>query len=1008
MSRACDEKKVKFVDVKRKVMDISHHIEGVDYTSLMSRRIRRMLLVCSSYDGYSLEEDGRLEARITQEYAELNLSNPPSIVRVETTDEALSMIREGEKFDLVITMYNVGPMDVFEFSAELKLLRESTPVVLLTSFSKEIYRQIEQRDTSSIDYVFCWNNSTDLIIAIIKLLEDSMNAEHDILDIGVQSILLVEDSVRYYSTYLPALYKLVLQQNGASIRDALNEQQQIMRKRARPKVLMATNLTDAVAMYERYKRNLLGVISDVGFVVNKSDRPCDEKLDAGIELCRLIREDNPEMPFLMQSSQESMREVAEQLGVGFVVKHSKTLIHELGEYIGREFGFGDFVLTDPKTGVEIARAKDLHGLERLLLTIPESTLHAVATTTYLSKWLLSRGIFSLGYMFRRFTASEFENDAAIRQFLTDSIRDYRIKQGLGVVAKFSPETYNDAIWFSRLGNGSLGGKARGLAFMNHILQKYNLYNEWEGVRVMVPRTLVVTTEYFDRFIIDNGLQYVINSDISDEEILSEFVASSLPQELVEALRVFIRHVRKPLAIRSSSKLEDSYYQPFAGIYSTYMIPHTENEDQQLRLLSKAIKSVYASVYFASSRAYITATANVISEEKMAVVIEEICGSEDSGYYFPTLSGVARSLNFYPIGYERAEEGIAKVAFGLGKAVVDGEQVLRFSPKYPNHILQTSTPQLAMRDTQQAMYALNLKPDSFKTSIDDAINLERIDIADCTHFRNLRHVASTWDMQGMRLTDSPYAEGVKVITFAHILKYNTFPLAQILTRLLEIGRREMNCCVEIEFAANLDRGSRLSIFNLLQVRPIADQAAGKEVDWSTIDTSDALIYSESALGTGFVEGVTDVVYLREENFDPSKTPLIAEQVTQLNARMREQGRGYVLVGFGRWGSSNPWLGVPVRWSDISEAKVIVECGLDSFRIEPSQGTHFFQNMTSFGVGYITVNPYAGDGVFDAARLDAMPAVEQTDLLRHVRFEQPLRICIDGVNNRAVVSDKPEAE
>ena len=981
-------------------MDILQNEKGLDYTSLMSRRIRKILLICNSYDSYSLEEDGRIEAQITHEYSELNLSNPPSIKQVESTKEALELGDELAGFDLVITMYNVGEIDVFTFSKIMKERCPQTPVVLLTNFSKEILRKTEESDTSSLDYVFCWNNSADLIIAIIKLLEDRMNAEHDVLEVGVQTILLVEDSVRYYSTYLPAIYKLVLQQNREAVRDALNEQQQIMRKRARPKILMATNYTDAVALYERYKGNMLGVISDVGFVIHKHDKPCDEKLDAGIDLCNLIRRDNPTMPFLMQSSQESMRAVAKSLGVGFIVKNSNTLIHELGEYIGREFAFGDFVLTDPDTGDEIARAKDLCGLERVMHSISENVLYNVARHNYLSKWLFSRGIFSLGDSFRSLSVDSFRSMDEMRRFVTDSIRDYRIKQGLGVVAKFSPETYNDTIWFARLGNGSLGGKARGLAFMNHILQKYNIYNEWNDVRVLVPRTLVVTTEYFDRFIIENGLQYVINSDISDAEILSEFVASRLPQELTDALRIFIRHIRKPLAIRSSSKLEDSYYQPFAGIYSTYMIPHTENEDQQLRLLSKAIKSVYASVYFASSRAYITATANVISEEKMAIVIEEICGSEDSGYYFPTLSGVARSLNFYPIGYERAEDGIAKVAFGLGKAVVDGEQVLRFSPKYPTHVLQTSTPALAMRDTQQAMYALNLQPEKFKTSIDDAVNLERLNIADCTRFRNIRHVASTWDMQSMRMVDSALAEGMKVVTFAHILKYNTFPLAEILTRLLEIGQREMKCCVEIEFAADLDTTGN-KIFNVLQIRPIADGNGSATVDWSKIDTTDAIITASSALGTGAVDGVADVIYLRREAFEPAETGKMSEELTRLNERMRKEGRGYVLIGFGRWGSSNPWLGVPVKWSDISEAKVIVECGLDNFRIEPSQGTHFFQNMTSFGVGYMTVNPYAGDGTLDFERLDAMPAENESKYIRHVRFDRPLEICIDGIGNRAVV-------
>ncbi len=994
------QEKIKFVEPNVTLMDIMQYENGIDYGSLMSRRIRRILFVCNSYDNYMLEEEGRLEVQITHEYSDLSLSNPPSITRVASTIEALHLVESGEEFDLVITMYNVGDLDVFEFSHRMKKLSSATPVVLLTAFSQEIYRKIDESDTSDIDYVFCWNNSTDLIIAIIKLLEDSLNAEHDVLDVGVQTILLVEDSVRYYSTYLPAIYKLVLQQNSAAIRDALNEQQQIMRKRARPKILMATNYDDAVTLYQRYKHNMLGVISDVGFVVHRGDKPENEKLDAGIDLCRFVKADNPEMPFLMQSSQESMRAVAEQLGVGFIEKHSKTLVHELGDYIGREFAFGDFVLSDEVTGKEIARASDLLGLEKLLRQISDELLEEVASRNYLSKWLFSRGIFTLGRLMREMTADKFRTIGGIRQWLTDQIRDYRIKQALGVVARFTNENYNDTIWFSRLGNGSMGGKARGLAFMNHILQRYNLYNEWENVRVMVPRTLVITTEYFDRFIIENGLQYVINADISDAEILSEFVASSLPQELVDALRTFIRNVRKPLAIRSSSKLEDSYYQPFAGIYSTYMIPHTENEDQELRLLSKAIKSVYASVYFASSRAYIAATANVISEEKMAIVIEEICGSEDSGYFFPTLSGVARSLNFYPIGYERAEEGIAKVAFGLGKAVVDGEQVLRFSPKYPNHILQTSTPALAMRDTQQSMYALNLQPDKFKTSLDDAVNLERIPIAECTKFRNLKYVVSTWDMQGMRLVDSPLAEGIKVVTFAHILKYNTFPLAEILCRLLEIAQHEMKCCVEIEFAANLDRGGKVSIFNVLQIRPIAEDGS-KAIDWSQLSDEGALLTSQSALGTGRIDGVSDIIYLRREAFDPAKTQEIANEVTALNAAMRAARRNYVLVGFGRWGSSDPWLGVPIKWSDISEAKVIVECGLDNFRIEPSQGTHFFQNMTSFGVGYITINPYANEGSIDVERLDAMEAETESKYLRHVHFDKPLDIYIDGINNRALI-------
>lgn len=973
-------------------------------TELMARRIRRILLVCNNYDSFSLEEDGHIETQIAQDYAELNLSNPPVIQRVETTAEALEKAQNGEEFDLILTMYNVGEIDVFNFSKRMKVISPDTPIVLLATFSREIYNRIQDHDNSAIDWFFCWNNSTDLMIAIIKLLEDRMNAEHDIVEEGVRAILLIEDSVRYYSTYLPVLYKLVLQQNIESIRDTLNEKQQTLRKRSRPKILMATCYDEAVELYERYKQNILGVISDIGFVVHKDDAPEKEKLDAGIDLCHHIHNDNPTMPILMQSSQESMREIARQLGCGFVVKTSKTLTHELSEYIGREFGFGDFVVTDPQSGEELLRASDLYGFEKIIKNISDSDFRRLSDKNYISRWLFARGLFALGKQLRPLTIHDDSDLPEIRRMNLEMIHDFRINQGVGVVAKFSPDTYNDTIRFARLGNGSLGGKGRGLAFLNHILVKYDMYDKYEDVRITVPRTLVITTDYFDRFIIDNGLQYVINSDITDAEILSEFVASTLPRDLTDALRVFIRNVRKPLAVRSSSKLEDSYYQPFAGVYSTYMIPHTENDDQELRLLSKAIKSVYASIFFSSSRGYIQATANVISEEKMAIILQEICGSEDKGYFFPTFSGVARSVNFYPIGHEEADDGIVKVAFGLGKAVVDGDQVLRFSPKYPKHVLQTSTVEQVMTETQKYMFALNLQPETFKTSVNDSINLERIDVAGCEKFRNLKYVASTWDKENMRLVDSTYPEGPRFITFSQMLKYKTFPLPEIITELLDIAQREMKCGVEIEFAADLDRGGKpkLPKFNVLQIRPISVDSRNVDVNWEEIDTTGSIIESDSALGTGWIKGISDVIYLKQSTFDTQKTTQMACELKEINNRMLGTDTGYVLIGFGRWGSSIPSLGVPVQWSDISEAKVIVESSLEDFRVDPSQGTHFFQNLTSFNAGYINVDPYGKHShVMDFSVLDSLPAVEETEFIRHVRLDRELEICIDGRNSKAMI-------
>ena len=973
-------------------------METNNYTSLMLKRVRRILLVCNNYDSFALEEDGRIDVQIAQEYTELNLSNPPAIQRAETTKEALTLL--DDSYDLILVVYSAGGSEVWDFAAEAKKQLPQCPIVVLSSFSKEVHQRMEEQDKSNIDYLFNWNNSTDLIIAIIKLIEDRMNAEHDILEEGVRAILLVEDSVRYYSTYLPLLYKLVLQQNSIAIRDALNEKQQLLRKRARPKVLMATCYDEAIELYRRYSQNIIGVISDIGFVIHRGDPSSTEKLDAGIDLCRLIREENPTMPFLMQSSQESMRATANRLKVGFVIKQSKTLTQEVSEYIEREFGFGDFIARDPRTGKEIARASDLEGFERIISSISPAAFRRLSDNNYLSKWLFARGLFAIGREVHELTIQDEADIENIRQTNIRLIHDYRINQALGVVARYSPDTYDSTIYFSRCGNGPMGGKGRGLAFLNHILQKHDLFDKWDNIRILVPRTMVITTEYFDRFIHDNGLQYVINADLSDEEILSEFVASALPAEVHEALRHFIRATKRPLAVRSSSKLEDSYYQPFAGVYSTYMIPHTENEDQQLRMLSKAVKSVYASVYYAASRGYIVSTGNVPSEEKMAIVLQEVSGEAEGNYYFPVISGVARSINFYPVGKEKPEDGIVKIAYGLGKTVVDGEQVLRFSPKYPKNVLQTSTVDLAMRETQQSMLALSLNPERFKTSIDDAINLERIPIHECGQFDSLKMIASTYDRENMRIVDSCYPDGPRIITFAPQLKFNTFPLSSIIRELLNIAQQEIKTPIEIEFAVNLEHDPQ--IFHVLQIRPISADSLKANVAWEHIDEEGAILRSGNALGTGKIDDIRDIIYLKRENFDVLRTLEMAETLREWNSAMRQAGRQYLLIGYGRWGSQIPTLGVPVQWGDISEAKVIAECSLENFRIEASQGSHFFQNMTSFNVGYMNIDPWARvEDKIDTAALDAMAAIEETELVRHVRLDKPLEMYVDGFKNRGLV-------
>ena len=971
--------------------------------NFMQHRIHNILMVCCTYDGYILEEDGHIESQINREYIELNMSNPPSLTRVESTADALEVLKVRDDFDFVLTMYNVGEPNVFDFARQVKQISPDLPVVLLTSFSKEIYRQIDEQNCTAIDNIFCWHGNPELIIAIIKLMEDKLNAQSDILDGGVQAILLVEDSVRFYSTYLPELYKIILLQNSEFLKDAYNEQQQINRKRARPKVLLATNYADAIECYNKYKNHMLGVISDVGLVLKSGDRPEDEKSDAGIDICRIIKSETPWMPVIMQSSQENYREVAEMMGAGFISKSSKTLLHELQDVILREFGFGDFVFREIGGCGIAGRARDLMQMQQLIASVPDDVLEYHLSQMHLSKWLYARGLFPLAKVLRSINSSQFDSTAEHRAALVALFKDYRTMLGQGLVAQFDENTYSDAIGFARLGEGSIGGKARGLAFMNSMLAKYNHYYRYPNVRIMIPRSLVIATDYFDEFIRMNGLKYVISREVDDDSVLSEFMNSVLPAELYQKLKVFVKTCTHPLAIRSSSKLEDSHYQPFAGIYSTYMIPRCENDDQMLRMLVRAIKSVYASVYYASSRAYIQSSQNLLSEEKMAVLIQEVCGTEQNGYYFPTLSGVARSQNLYPLGYEKAEDGVCNIVMGLGKAVVDGGKSLRFSPVYPEKALQTSTVELTVQDAQTEVMALSLNPDNFRQSTDDAVNIERIPVSRIADFRNAKYACSYFDYQNNRISESPtLSRYFRVITFNRILKYNSFPLADIVKDLLRMGEEEMRCPVEIEFAVNMDvPAGNMQIFNLLQIRPIIRNEESVKLDWSKVDTSNAIVYSESALGIGLMRDIRHVVYMKFDKFSSLKTQEIADELYALNKSMRDSKNEYVLIGTGRWGSSDPNLGVPVKWAHISEARVIVESALPNFNIEASQGTHFFQNVTSLGVGYLSLNPSGGEGVLDVAQLDAMPAIHDGEYLRCVEFAKPLYIYVDGQSKRGIV-------
>lgn len=980
-------------------------LKGTDYESLIKFRIRKILMICSSYDAFILEEDGQIESQIYREYIDLNISNPPQFIWVQTSAQAREVLNTVVGIDMVMCMYNVGDKEILSLAKELKEEGRSLPFVLLTHFSKEVYRRLAQMDTSAIDYMFSWHGNADLIVAIIKLFEDLKNADNDILGVGVQAILLVEDSVRYYSTYLPEIYKLIIKQTGEFNKETLNIQQRKLRKRSRPKILLATNLDDAMAMYSKYKSNLLGVISDVGFTVHKGDSPEQEKLDAGIDLVKHIKNDNPIMPILLQSSQDSISAVAEELGVGFLRKYSKTLMIQLSEYIRDEFGFGDFVFRDADRH-EYGKASNLKELEYMMRNVPDNVLLYNTSKNMFTKWFLARGLFTLGSKFKDVTLHHFDTIQDMRNYISQQIHDYHALTGRGVIAHFDTESYGRHIWFARMGEGSIGGKARGLAFLNSMVYRNKLADKYEGVKISIPRTVVIATDYFDQFILENDLQYVIDSDVSDEEILSEFVAARLPEKLVEQLRVYVNTARSPFAVRSSSKLEDSSYQPFAGVYSTYMVPLVENRDQMLRMLGKAIKSVYASVFYGGSRTYIQTTGNLLSEEKMAVVVQSICGSDHSGFYYPMMSGVARSVNFYPIGSEKPEEGIVNLAFGLGKTVVDGGNTLRFSPRFPKKILQLSDVKLALRDTQKQMFALDLRPGAFKISCNDGINLAHPQIADVLQkFHHPELVASTFSLENNRMVPGVAAEGPKVISFDAILKYGRFPIAQILTDVMDICKRALMCDIEIEFAVDVvpsSNGQEL-VMKLLQVRPVAEFGDDRGVSFEKADemVQNKIITSTKALGSGFFDSMKYILSVPSSSFDSAKTREMAAEVAKINGLVKSEGASYLLIGPGRWGSSDPWLGIPVVWSDISEAKMIVETAIPGYRIEPSQGTHFFQNITSLGVGYLTIDTVYGDGTVNEDALAALECVHDGEFVKLYKAPEGLTGFIDRQSNKSFV-------
>lgn len=972
------------------------YFKDTQFVSLMTKRIFNVLLVANPYDAFMLEDDGRIDEKIFIEYMNLSLRYPPRFTQVSTEEDAWKQLGN-TMFDLVICMPGSDNSDTFDIARQIKEKYPHIPLVVLTPFSHGIKERMEHEDLSIFEYVFCWLGNTDLLVSIIKLIEDKMNLEHDIKEVGVQMILLVEDSIRFYSSVLPNLYKFVLRQSQEFATEALNEHQRTLRMRGRPKIVLARSYEEAMDLYNKYQNNTLGIISDARY-------PREGKIDphAGIRFLTEVRSRDPFIPLILQSAEVSNKEFALSCGAQFINKNSKKMNIDLREAVSENFGFGDFIFRNPNTMEEVVRVHNLKELQNAIFSIPAESFLYHISRNHISRWLYSRAIFPVAEFLKQITWESLQDIDAHRQIIFEAIVKYRKMKNQGVVAVFQRDRFDRYSNFARIGDGSLGGKGRGLAFIDNMVKRHAEFEEFENASVVIPKTVVLCTDIFDEFMDMNQLYQVALSDADDETILRAFLRAKLPDRLVEDFFAFFDVVKSPIAIRSSSLLEDSHYQPFAGIYSTYMIPYLTDKYEMLRMLSDAIKGVYASVYYKDSKSYMQATSNVIDQEKMAVILQEVVGTQYGDRFYPSISGVARSINYYPINDELAEEGTVSLALGLGKYIVDGGLTLRVCPYHPDKVLQTSEMEMALRETQTRFYALDLKNMGQNFSLDDGFNLLKLPVKEAENDGSLNYIASTYDPYDMVIRDGIYPGGRKVITFANILQHDVFPLARILQLVQKYGQGEMRRPVEIEFAVNLNAAEKKGVFYLLQIRPMVDMKADLNEDLDAIPEDQLLLKSVNSLGQGIMDDIQDVIYVKTEGYSASNNQLIAYDIEKLNKRFLDEGKHYILIGPGRWGSSDTWLGIPVKWPNISAARVIVEAGLTNYRVDPSQGTHFFQNLTSFGVGYFTINAYMNDGLYNQELLNSMPAVEETKYLRWVHFDKPLAVKMNGKKKIGVVS------
>ena len=967
---------------------------------LMPFRVQEILLVASMYDAFTLEEGGRLTELLLSEYRELNLSFAPRITKASSGREALDLL-EARRFDLVITMSRLGDLQAAELACKVKNRQPDLPVYVLVLNPRELQNMQLQCEAGEIDRVFLWNGDVRLLLAAIKAWEDQRNLPHDTRYGDVRAILLIEDSVRFYSIYLPLLYTEVVHQTQNLMDEGINLSHRLLRMRARPKILLATTFEEAWGWFERYQDSLLGVISDGRF-----PWAGEHVENAGVSFLRQVKAADPHMPTVLQSTNLDLRQEAEAEGSGFIDKNSPRLLRDLRQFMAENFGFGDFVFRLP-SGREVARAHDLREMIRVLAEVPGESVYHHASHDHFSNWLRARTEFALASIVRPKKADEFDTVDELRAWLIDCLRRFRMESQRGVVADFSRHQFDASSDFTRIGNGSLGGKARGLAFMNSILNRYHVNDRFEGVDISVPPTAVVATDIFDDFLERNQLrERVLDAGLSDEDLVRLFLDHHLSDDTIADLRAFLDQVHYPIAVRSSSLLEDSQFQPFAGVYSTYMLPNS-HADLGVRLdqLCDAIKLVYASVYQESARAYLEASGTRVEEEKMAVVLQEVVGNRHEQYVYPDFAGVAHSTDFYPASGTKSSDGVVCAALGLGRMVVEGGNVLRFNPRQPTKLAQFGTLDDWLKGSQREFFAVDVShPDAYPQA-NEGYNVVKLDLATAEQHGTLAPVGSTFSPENQAIYDGVSRSGPRLVSFAHVLKSGVFPLADVMTFLLELGRNCMSTAVELEWAVTLSpTPKKPHRFGFLQIRPLALSSDGATLTVADLETGDPLVSTEVALGNGRYDDLCDVVYVPPERFDRGVTVAIAAEVADINARLKTAGTPYLLLGPGRWGSADRWLGIPVRWDQISGAQVIVETDLPDFKVTPSEGTHFFQNLTSFQVGYLTVNHGRPRTVCRWDRLDAMAAVWEGQFVRHLRLEAPLDVLIDGRSRRGVIRER----